>query len=131
MEHACDHVWFHGFLFELASMGVNRKLIRWIWNFLFQRKLIILINKQFSDPITPIYSVAQGSHLSSIIFFLYISNISQHSDAQVNLSQFTDDIVIWAHAPGICSVRLRLKSCMNEILTWCDGWRIELNHRKN
>ena len=111
-------------------MGLNRKLIRWISNFLYHRKLIISINDLLSDPITPIHGVTQGRPLSPILFILYVSNIPQPNDAQVNLSQFADDIGLWAPAPGICSINLRLQKYLNQILTWCDRWRIKLNPGK-
>ena len=111
-------------------MGLNRKLIRWIRNFLYQRKLIISINDQLSDPITPIHDVPQGSPLSPILFILYVSDIPQPLDPRVNLSQFAGDIAIWVHAPGIRSINLRLQKYLNQILTWRDRWRIKLNPRK-
>ena len=46
IEKAIDQVWFDGFLYKLTSLGLNRKLIRWISNFLYQRILIISINDQ-------------------------------------------------------------------------------------
>ena len=87
VEKASDQVWFKGLLFKLTSMALNRKLIRWISNFLYQRKLIISINNQLSDPINPIHAIPQGSPPSSIPFILYVSDISKPNDAQVNLSQ--------------------------------------------
>ena len=108
-------------------MGLNKKLIRWIGNFLHQRKLIISINDQLSDPIIPIHGVPQGSPFSPILFILYVSDIPQPPDAQVNLSQFADDIAICAQAPGIRSINLRLQKYLNQILTWCDRWRIKLD----
>ena len=111
-------------------MVLNRKLIRWISNFLNRRNLIISINDQLSDPIMPIHGLPQGSPLSPILFILYVSDIPQPLDAQVNLSQYADDIAIWAQAPGIRSVNLRLQKHLNQILTWCDRWRIKLNPGK-
>ena len=60
----------------LTSVSLNRKLIRWINNFLYQRKLIISINDQLSDPTIPIDSVPHGSPLSSILFISYVSDIT-------------------------------------------------------
>ena len=67
---------------------------------------------------------------SPSLFILYVSDISRPIDAQVNLSQFTDNIPIWAQVPGICSINLRLQKYLNQILTRCDRWRIKLNARK-
>ena len=108
-------------------MGLNIKLIRWISNFLYQRKLIISINSQLSDPITLTYGIPQDSPLSPILSILYVSAILQPLNAQVNLSQFTDDIAIWAQAPGVRSINLKLQKYLNQILTLCDMWRIKLN----
>ena len=126
VEKAFDQIWYDGFLFKLTSVGVNRKLIRWISNFIYQRKLIISINDLLSD----LLSVPQGIPLSPILFILYVSNIPQPNDAQVNLSQFAYDITIWAQAPGICSIDLRLQKYLNHVLTWCDRWRRKLNPGK-
>ena len=48
----------------------------------------------------------------------------------MNVSQFADDIGIWAQAPGIRSINLRLQKHLNQFLTWCDRWRIKLNPGK-
>ena len=129
MRYKVDFVDATSYLW-LTSIGLNRKLIRWTSNFLYQRKLIISIKDQLSDPITPIHGVPQGSPLFPILFILYVSDIPQPLDAQVNLFQFAYDIAIWAQALGIHSVNLRLQKYLNQILTWCDSWRIKLNPGK-
>ena len=82
VEKAFEQVWYDALLFKLTSMGLNKKLIRWISNFLYQGKLIISINEQLSDPINPINGVPQGSLLSPILFILYVSDVPQPLDAQ-------------------------------------------------
>ena len=37
---------------------------------------------------------------------------------------------LWAQAPGIRSINPRLKTYLNQSLTWCDRWRIKLNPGK-
>ena len=74
--------------------------------------------------------VPHKAPLSPILFILYVSDISQPLVAQVDLSQFAEDIAIWAQAPGICSINLQLQKCLNQILTWCDRWRVKLNPGK-
>ena len=68
--------------------------------------------------------------LCSIPFILYVNDIPQPLDAQVNLSQFANDIAIWAQASGIRSISLKLQKYLNQILTWCDRWRTKLNPGK-
>ena len=110
-------------------MGLKRTFIKWISNFLNQRKLAISINDQLSNPITPIHG-RQGSALSPILFNIYVSDIPQPVDAQVNLSQFAYDIAVWAQAPAIRSINLRLQKYLNQIITWFARWRIKLNPGK-
>ena len=76
------------------------------------------------------FMVSHKAVLSLILFILYVSDIPQPLDAQVNLSQFADDIAIWAQALVICSISFRLQKYLNQISTWCDRWRIKLNPRK-
>ena len=75
---------FKIFLFKLTSVGLNTILIRWISNFLYQRKLILSMNDQVSDPITPIHAIPQGKPLSPFLFVLYASDIPQPLETQVD-----------------------------------------------
>ena len=87
VEKVFDQVWYDGLLFKLTSMGLNRKLIRWTSNFLYQRKPTISIDDQLSDAITPIHGIPQGSPLSPIVFFYMLAaSPNLFLDAKVNLS---------------------------------------------
>ena len=52
--------------------------------------------------------------LSFVLFILYVSDIPKPLDAQVNLSQFADNIEIWAKCPGIRSINPRLQKYLNQ-----------------
>ena len=79
VEKDFDKVWYDGLLFKLTSMVQNWKLIRWISNSLYRRKLIIWIDDQFSDPVTPIH----GAPLSLLFYIFYMlatsHNLLMHS----------------------------------------------------
>ena len=68
------------------------------------------------------------------LLILFVSDIPQPLDAQVNLSQYADDNEYIsqseAQVPSIRSINLRLQKYLNQILTWSDRWRIKLNTRK-
>ena len=85
VEKFFGQVWYGGFLFMLTSLGLNRKLIRWISNFLYQRKLIISINDQLIGPITS--SIASLNAVLSLLFYLSYMLATSFNlfDAQVNL----------------------------------------------
>ena len=68
------------------------------------------------------------------LLILFVSDIPQPLDAQVDLSQYADDnediSQSEAQVPSIRSINLRLQKYLNQILTWSDRWRIKLNTRK-
>lgn len=111
-------------------MALIKKLIRQISKILCEKRLIIPINSQLREPITPIYDGPQSSPLFLILYTLYLSDIPRPIDAHVNFSQFADDIAIWAYVPGISSSNIRLQKYLNKILTCCDRWRIKINPGK-
>ena len=84
------------------------------------------LNKTQSLP----FMLSPKAVLSPILYILHVSDICQPLDVQVNISQFADDIAIWAQAPGIRSINLRLQKYLNQIPTWCSRWRIKLNPGK-
>lgn len=55
-------------------VGKPSTKIRWIINFLYKRKLIILINNRVSDPIS-LFMVFLKVSLFPIILFLFVSDI--------------------------------------------------------
>lgn len=81
VEKAFDQAQFGGLLHSLTTNGLNRKFFRCISNFFYQIKLIISINNQLSETVTPFYSVAQVS------FLLYVSDMPQTIGVQMNLSK--------------------------------------------
>ena len=124
IERAFDQAQFDGLFYSLTKNGLNRKLFRYMSDFFYQIKLIISINNQLSHPITPFHVVTQVSSL------LYVSDMPQIINVQINLSKFADNISISGYAPGVRSINFQLQKCLNQISTWCDRSPITLNRWK-
>ena len=52
------------------------------------------------------------------------------SSLNVRLSQFADDMGIWAHATNAKWVKAKLSKALKLIEAWCSKWRIKLNAGK-
>ena len=93
---AFDQVWHKGLLTKLYELGLDINLIKWIQSFLQNRGFTKKMNNIFSELLRPIHGVPQGSPLSQIVSILYVSDIPQPNHKFMFLSQFADDIAIWA-----------------------------------
>ena len=80
----------------MYDLGLDINLIKWIRSLLQDRGLTIKLNDIFSELLSPIHGVPQGSPLSPILFILYVRDIPQPNHKFIFLSQFADDIAIWA-----------------------------------
>ena len=81
----------HGVLLaKLARFGINSTLLRWIGDFLKNRKQVVEVEGEQSETSEVLSGVPQGSVLGPILFVIYISDI----DDGVNKSRvasFADD----------------------------------------
>ena len=109
VEKAFDQVWHKRLLTKLYELGLDINLIKWIKSFLQNRGLTIKMNNIFSDLLKPIHGVPQGSPLSPILFILYVSDIPQPNHKFMFLSQFANDIAIWAAGKYILITNNRLQ----------------------
>ena len=76
-------------------MALIKKLIRQISKILCEKRLIIPINSQLREPITPIYDGPQSSPLFLILYTLYLSDIPRPIDAY---SILTLRILTYSHS---------------------------------
>ena len=130
VEKAFDQAWHKGLLTKLYELGLDLKLIRWIKSFLQNRGLTIKMNNILSELLKPIHGVPQGSPLSPILFILYVSDIPQSKHKFIFLSQFADDIAIWAAGKDFLITNNRLQPYLDKLNNWCKLWRIRLNPGK-
>ena len=129
VEKAFDQVWHKGLLYKLNNIGLPNILLRWIGDFLGNRKMIVHLNNKSGEPLKPIHGVPQGSPLSPILFLPYVADIPETSDGII-ISQFADDISVFSCSKFYKLNEIRLQRYLSALFIWCTKWRIKLNPTK-
>ena len=133
IDKAFDRVWHDGLRYKLLQHSVPTSLVRWISDFLKNRKIKIKINNTKSKIINPVNGVPQGSSLSPLLFLIYVADLPNLGD-KIKVSQFADDLALWATIKPKEKTKSTITESLQEGLTilktWCDKWRIGLNADK-
>ena len=91
--------------------------MRWINSFWCERSISIKIKDIKSSAFTPKHGVPQRSPLSPILFIIYVSNIPQPGNVQTTtLSQFTDDIALWAYGRNTIASQYMIQKHLDKII---------------
>ena len=129
IDKAFDRVWHDGLRYKLIKANIPVSFIRWISNFLKDRKIQVKIENEKSEYLIPFNGVPQGSSLSPLLFLIYVADIPK-GGKNVNTSQFADDIAIWTSITQPEKTNKNLQENLNKLKDWCNKWRIGLNAGK-
>ena len=88
---AFDNVWHNGLRHKIYQLDLPTKLCRWFSDFLVGRVIQVKIEGFLSPKVYPKADVPQGSHLSPLLFLIYVNNMPNPTHHQTNKSQFGDD----------------------------------------
>ena len=92
VSKAFDKVWHKGLLFKLRQLGIAGTLYDWIEHYLTGRSQKVVINGISSSLRNLQTGVPQGSILGPLLFLIYINDII--NDLQCNVNLFADDTSI-------------------------------------
>ena len=86
---AFDKLWHMGFILKLEQTGISGNFLSNLTDFLNLRKQSVVLNDQLLSSCNTESSVSQGFILGSLLFFIYINDLSESLTTNVRL--FADD----------------------------------------
>ena len=130
VEKAFDNVWHNRLRYKIFMLDLPTKMTRWLSDFLVGQVIEVNVNGFFSDKISPIAGVPQGSVLSPLLFLIYVSDLQKPHHRQNSKSQFPDDTALWAAGKNVQFAAKLLCKDLRKLARWCAKWRIKLNPEK-
>jgi len=137
VEKAFDSVWQDGLRYKIYKLELPKKLTRILSSFLQDRQIAVRCEEIISDHVELLAGTPQGSVLSPTLFNIYVNDIPFSNDAQIQISQYADDLAIWSSHRGSRRpkstwnrIYLDLKRALHLLEKWCNTWRIKLNANK-
>ena len=94
-------------------------------SYLINRKQRVVVGGKFSEIVTLLAGVPQGSILGPLIFLLYINDLEVSLESDVNL--FADDTILINVYNNIVLAETTLNSDLIKIQNWAAKWLVEFN----
>jgi len=132
ISKAFDKVWHDGLIFKLNNLGVDNYLIRYLIDFLSQRKFKVKINNCYSKPCPIECGVPQGSVLGPLLFLVYINDIPLVDSKPLSYSSlFADDLsVTFTFSKDTRLVEKNINLYLENLVKWLFKWRLKMNVSK-
>ncbi|CAM4651613.1 unnamed protein product, partial [Lepidochelys olivacea] len=124
---AFDTVPLGELLVKLEKMGINRKIERWIRNWLKGRLQRVLLKGELSGWREVTSGVPQGSVLGPILFNLFITDLGTKSGSM--LIKFVDDTKLGGIA-NLEKDRDTLQEDLDDLVNWSNSNRMKFNSEK-
>ena len=115
-------------MYKLREAGFCGVLLQWFGSYLSDRTQYVKINNYVSSNKCVTSGVPQGSHLSPLLFNLFINDISA-CFVNSNFLLFADDLKVY-HAIRNSSDAVLLQSDLDRLHEWCASNRLPLNLKK-
>ena len=121
---AFDKVPHERLIRKVEAHGIGGNVLRWIREWLRDRKQRVCINGEKSDWGDVTSGVPQGSVLGPLLFIIYINDLDVNITS--NLSKFADDTKIGRTTNDIDDSQA-LQDDLNKLYDWSVKWQMEFN----
>ncbi len=131
ISKAFDKVWHNGLIYKLIKLNVPGYILKYIADFLKDRKFKVSIGDSMSEFGNILCSVPQGSVLGPLLFLIYINDIPLADSKHVCYSSlFADDLatIFFYQKKGL--VKSRMNIYLKNLVKWLFKWRLKMNSKK-
>jgi hypothetical protein len=130
-KKAFDKVWHKGLVFKLSKMGFHGSMLRWLKDYLHDRKQRVVIDGKSSTYRYILAGVPQGSVLGPLLFLVYINDICVNLKSIVQL--YADDTSLFriVRNRNMISAVLHINNDLNTIYCWAHQWLVEVSIEKS
>ena len=106
--------------------GVDGTLLKWMSDFLKDRKMSTVIRGTSSEDREVTSGVPQGSVLAPLMFLIYINDLGEDITGNTYMNMFADDAKIQKRIINENSCK-KLQEDMNKIHAWSNKWKMKFN----
>ena len=126
---AFDSVPHRHLLQKLKSLSINSYLLRWLYNYLYNRHQCVCVNGASSNRLPVTSGVPQGSVLGPILFVIYINDIDSVHISEGNKTMFADDVMLYRPLYAASDLAI-VQSDIDNLLSWSDTNFLDYNTSK-
>ena len=130
LQKAFDSVPHHALLDKLRDLQLSEFILKWICDYLTQRKQRVVVNGQTSETLPVLSGVPQGSVIGPLLFLIYIDGMMSVPLSQGSqLTVYADDILLYR--PITCQGDfIALQEDINILDAWIEANYLQFNISK-
>ena len=124
---AFDSVPHQRLLVKLRHYGITNNICHWISTWLTQRSQQVVLDGASSESVSVQYGVPQGTVLGSLMFLIYINDITESISSPLQL--FADDCILYRTITTEEDA-IQLQNDLGQLSAWAIKWQLRFNVTK-
>lgn len=128
LTSAFDKVWGKGLIYKLSKLGLRGRLLRWLDNYLKNRKIEVRVNGKISQQIDLSAGTPQGAVCSPLLFNLMLSDLPTHRSVKQYI--FADDITVVCSGKSLTELKNNVQHYLDDFSRWVEEWGMKINPNK-
>ena len=131
ISKAFDKVWHNGLVYKLIKLNVPSYILKYIIDFLKDRKFRVCVGDSMSKVCEILCSVPQGSVLGPLLFLIFINDIPLADSKHISYSSlFADDLATLFFYNKKGKIKVKIKAYLKSLVSWLFKWRLKMNASK-